>query len=1745
MKGYEGMEGLIRNLFEGRMRNYIQCLEVDYCSERVETFYDIQLQVKGMKNVMESFHKYTESEKLDGENQYDAGAQHGKQDAKKGVNFLSLPPVLHLHLKRFEYDMMSGQLVKVNDRYEFPLRLNLDEFVESTGAGDENDANDQDVDIDVDANADDDVDAAVHSITSGGGGGDGGGGGSGSSSSSVVDTDVMMSNGDENHDHAPPLSARRPRSHSAARENMMMNDDGPRGNQYTLQAVLVHSGGVGSGHYWVCARIPEQPVTAKKKGTKAAGSSSGESDVTSEENSDDDNNDNDDDDDAEVNVDGIGIGGKKWQWYRFDDVNVYKESEEDAMDQYFGNGGGNQKNSGFDDKEDPLHSSYDDVEVDDTLSQNLDQLGPAIIAIDEESNAQRDKRRDEVQEQGTDNEGGDEGTDNEGRDTRMVPGDIHQPVSAVVQGDLVEQENHYDNVDGAPMEQNLSKKRKRVLNLENRPFNEGEGETKDDRLISPAPSPASASPSPSKAKRTKKGKKGKKGKASKLEAKAKKKKFYQYSVANAYMLAYIRDEDLDRVMCDTTKLPASMIQRFRAEKENEKREAKKREEAKEFCKIRVLQDKHLAKFKTSMMTNADSVTLFRPRDDLYRDFTQQTEKIHETIRSGAWGIVLPKVPLRLTLRELGPLICAATNIPPPKQLISFFTVRSTTNSPKANQFRIHNGKLLPASFPKSKNNPNQSVMDCKLSTIFKWQHTISQDGKKKKKNTTPKYRTSLRHKLHEDNMYENRIHLLPYDPNRDALPEEWPDFDFTIHVHSFDDDVIANIKMPEENVTMQVQDYHGDDAEWFIKVPKEQAVKNQISYFEEPIPAENLEDWLMEERCADEEATNIDHSDHDNVGNVSAVSEEDISEEQDAKRRKVEKGESAEQLSEQPETDASVPMVIVPGSAYSHDPTDLNTTSSYFEISHQDTLNPGSNFQGVIKYPERGRLFHFQFFEHDADDRDNCLQFQCSALVDLSWNPSQLYSFCLQIGCKKGIFPADTHVDSILLWDTYVMTNSMLIHLSEEQNVHLDTESDKKNEPSGPQLGDGEVIVMQLKPVGYDPSWVESDNENDDEGLKEHKTATMFNHFIKAQLNQATVNILPMQTTIESLPKNVTEKLTAYSTAANTDVVSAGVTEEKDDDDVMEIDGATTNKRKREDEEETDAAAPLQKNDRLKNEIKELGVMEMHRLENMSMQTSMIDIRQLLFEKLKGVDDINCITLHEERGTRDTTYANSASIPMSDIHTNTLDHHISFYRQTKNKMFDQVKSMVREKNVRNLYYEIHESSVTDLVHHGGKQVQILCSGRGSDGKILNYSKELFRNTIDSRSTIAALGEMITDSLVQVPNQAIEDADGTEDAYHNVVENGPSALRFYELLNDSKQPSASGSFISRIFGNDEQISRSLMLSKMTYHMNNNHQYNIQHQLTAPQQVWAKQENDASHRRRQDLWKPLGYTGYRYDSNNEDATHCNLYVEILDMQTEQDQAQNDHQQNHTAATVVPPAPSAPPAPPATLHNLQPPAPAPMVQPTTATVIQTTIPPIRDLQKANEIYDNLASGHTQCKPEKTYLVQVVHFNLDGQTNFDTKMYFFGSPIIIECTIEDNPISVRKKVQERWNMSDVEFDNLRLCRIDSNLCGGKNYLEVYRGELSKAEPPQRTGHQMEKGQGWYPYDDENHKWVYIGKRDCLISYLIRNETNSCVSSECQTSDSPIITLGFEHLKRRGKKTHSSNNYTNRWASRELKIGK
>lgn len=130
MKGTDA-ENTLAQMFVGKMKTYLKCIDVDYESSRIEDFWDLQLNVSGCKTVEDSFKNYVEVETLEGDNKYHAEG-FGLQDAKKGVIFESFPTVLHLQLKRFEYDFQRDMMVKVNDRYEFPEVLDVKPYLSDT-----------------------------------------------------------------------------------------------------------------------------------------------------------------------------------------------------------------------------------------------------------------------------------------------------------------------------------------------------------------------------------------------------------------------------------------------------------------------------------------------------------------------------------------------------------------------------------------------------------------------------------------------------------------------------------------------------------------------------------------------------------------------------------------------------------------------------------------------------------------------------------------------------------------------------------------------------------------------------------------------------------------------------------------------------------------------------------------------------------------------------------------------------------------------------------------------------------------------------------------------------------------------------------------------------------------------------------------------------------------------------------------------------------------------------------------------------------------------------------------------------------------------------------------------------------------------------------------------------------------------------------------------------------------------------
>ena len=118
---------IFKYLFEGKITTTIKCVNVPILSSKEETFFDIQLVVKGCKDINESFANFTMNELLNGVNKYDTG-KYGKQDAKKSVKFTSLPKVFLIQLKRFEYNVEYKEMEKINAKFKYYPIIDLSPY---------------------------------------------------------------------------------------------------------------------------------------------------------------------------------------------------------------------------------------------------------------------------------------------------------------------------------------------------------------------------------------------------------------------------------------------------------------------------------------------------------------------------------------------------------------------------------------------------------------------------------------------------------------------------------------------------------------------------------------------------------------------------------------------------------------------------------------------------------------------------------------------------------------------------------------------------------------------------------------------------------------------------------------------------------------------------------------------------------------------------------------------------------------------------------------------------------------------------------------------------------------------------------------------------------------------------------------------------------------------------------------------------------------------------------------------------------------------------------------------------------------------------------------------------------------------------------------------------------------------------------------------------------------------------------
>uniref|UniRef100_A0A8C7Y406 Ubiquitin carboxyl-terminal hydrolase 47 n=1 Tax=Oryzias sinensis TaxID=183150 RepID=A0A8C7Y406_9TELE len=127
---------LINQLYQGKLKDYVRCLECGYESWRIDTYLDIPLVIRpfgasqAYGSVEEALQAFIQPETLDGPNQYFCERCKKKCDARKGLRFLHFPYLLTLQLKRFDFDYTTMHRIKLNDRMTFPEELDMSPFID-------------------------------------------------------------------------------------------------------------------------------------------------------------------------------------------------------------------------------------------------------------------------------------------------------------------------------------------------------------------------------------------------------------------------------------------------------------------------------------------------------------------------------------------------------------------------------------------------------------------------------------------------------------------------------------------------------------------------------------------------------------------------------------------------------------------------------------------------------------------------------------------------------------------------------------------------------------------------------------------------------------------------------------------------------------------------------------------------------------------------------------------------------------------------------------------------------------------------------------------------------------------------------------------------------------------------------------------------------------------------------------------------------------------------------------------------------------------------------------------------------------------------------------------------------------------------------------------------------------------------------------------------------------------------------
>ena len=120
------MKFLAQSVFQGVNANIIYCKSCHKITQSDDNFATLSLQVKNQKDIYDSLKLLVAGEVI---SDYTCSGCNKKVDIVKTQAIKRLPNTLIVHLTRIYFDMDKMGNIKLNDRFEFPNTLNLQEYM--------------------------------------------------------------------------------------------------------------------------------------------------------------------------------------------------------------------------------------------------------------------------------------------------------------------------------------------------------------------------------------------------------------------------------------------------------------------------------------------------------------------------------------------------------------------------------------------------------------------------------------------------------------------------------------------------------------------------------------------------------------------------------------------------------------------------------------------------------------------------------------------------------------------------------------------------------------------------------------------------------------------------------------------------------------------------------------------------------------------------------------------------------------------------------------------------------------------------------------------------------------------------------------------------------------------------------------------------------------------------------------------------------------------------------------------------------------------------------------------------------------------------------------------------------------------------------------------------------------------------------------------------------------------------------